>query len=60
LQGPYVIVLAASFLILVPRYQAAGYSVSLLIASLIFLSNVLLMDYLERRRNASAKSTVNS
>lgn len=58
LQVPALIVLGAGFLILVPRYHAVGYSISLLIGSLIFLSNVLIMDYLEsRRRHVRTEST---
>lgn len=59
LQAPYLIVLAGGFIILVPRYHTMGYSISLLIGSMIFLSNVLLMDHLEARRHARADSVEN-
>lgn len=59
LQVPYLIVLAGGFLILVPRYDSMGYSVSLLMGSLILLSNVLLMDCLEARRHARAGGKLN-
>jgi hypothetical protein len=49
LHGPYVIALGVSFFFLVPRYQALGYALSVLIGSIVLLVHVVTADALAAR-----------
>jgi O-antigen/teichoic acid export membrane protein len=56
LHCPFLVVMSTCFLFLVPRLHALGYSVALLLSSIVLLATVLVASFLEGR--SSAKSVV--
>ena len=49
LHGPFIGALGAGFLLLVPRYHALGYSLSLLLGSIVLLGSVLIASRVSER-----------
>jgi O-antigen/teichoic acid export membrane protein len=56
LHGPYVIALGVSFFFLVPRYQALGYALSVLIGSIVLLVHVVMADALAAKPERAGAS----
>jgi len=51
LHCPFLVVMCTCFMFLVPRYHAAGYSISILVGAVVFLAHILIADFSEVREN---------
>jgi len=49
LHCPFLVVMCACFMLLVPKYHAAGYSISILVGAMVFFGHVLIADFSEVR-----------